>query len=208
VTIDALGCQKEIAQQIVDRGGDYVLAVEDNQPHLLEDIQGCLAAALDGGGPGCDTDTTEERGHGRHEMRSYVVVVDPPGIRNRAAWAELRVVGMCWRERVVGGVPSEEVHYFVGSRVMNGRRYGVALRGHWGIENNLHWQLDVTFAEDNSRVQRRHGAENLALIRRLALGLLKQHPSTASVACKRLTAGLDTAFLEEVLLPGGNSAKV
>jgi predicted transposase YbfD/YdcC len=208
VTIDAMGCQKDIAEKIRAGGGDYVLAVKDNQPHLLEDIQECLAQALDNAADRrCDTFTTEERGHGRRETRSYVVVVDPQGIRNREAWAGLQAVGMCRRERVVGGVTSEEVHYFVGSRVMNARRYGAALRGHWGIENNQHWQLDVTFAEDGNRVQRRHGAENLALVRRLALGLLKQHPSTASVACKRLTAGLDTAFLEEVLLAGGNSEK-
>jgi hypothetical protein len=78
------------------------------------------------------------------------------------------------------------------------------LRGHWGIENNLHWQLDVTFAEDTNRVQRRHGAENLALVRRLALGLLKQHPGQESLACKRYLAALDTAFLEEILHTGSN----
>jgi predicted transposase YbfD/YdcC len=209
VTIDAMGCQKDIAKKIIAGGGDYVLAVKDNQPHLLEDIQECLLLALDGGdGLECDTYTTEEHGHGRQETRSYVVVVDPPGIRNREAWTELQLVGMCRRERVVGGVASEEVHYFVGSRVMSARRYGVALRGHWSIENNLHWQLDVTFAEDGNGVQRRQGAENLALVRRLALGLLKQHPSKASLACKRLSAGLNTAFLEEVLLAGCNSEKV
>jgi predicted transposase YbfD/YdcC len=209
VTIDAMGCQKEIAQKIVGGGGDYLLMVKDNQPHLLEDIQGCVSQALDGAGsaPKYDIHTTEERGHGRQERRTYVVVEEPQGLRNQEAWAKLRVVGMVVREREVAGKKSEEVHYFIGSRAMNAKRYGVALRGHWGIENHLHWQLDVTFDEDHNRVQRRHGAENLALVRRLALGLLKQHPAKKSLACKRLEAALDTDFLEEILRVGGNLEK-
>ena len=87
---------------------------------------------------------------------------------------------------------------------MTAQQYGVALRGHWGIENNLHWQLDVTFAEDANRVQRRHGAENLALVRRLALGLLKRHPGKESLACKRYLATLDAEFLGEILHAGSN----
>jgi predicted transposase YbfD/YdcC len=206
VTIDAMGCQKEIAQQIVAGGGDYLLAVKDNQPNLLEDIQTCLGEALDRDFKGftCDTYETQERGHGRQETRSYLILVDPPGIRNQEAWPHLKVVGMCTRARVVQGKRTDEVHYFIGSRVMTARQYGKALRGHWGIENNLHWQLDVTFGEDANRVQRRHGAENLALVRRLALGLLKQHVGKQSVACKRLAAALDTDFLEEILMAGCN----
>jgi predicted transposase YbfD/YdcC len=204
VTIDAMGCQKEIAKKIVDGGGDYILAVKENQPNLLGDIQACLGEALDSDFEGCRYDTyeTEDRAHGRQETRSYLILVDPEGIRNEEAWEKLRVVGMCTRERVVAGKKTEEAHYFIGSRVMKARQYGEALRGHWGIENNLHWQMDLTFGEDASRVQRRHGAENLALVRRLALALLKRHPSKDSVACKRLSAALDTDFLEEILCAG------
>lgn len=137
-----------------------------------------------------------------------MVVEGPKGLRNQAAWAKLQVVGLCVREREVAGKKSGEIHYFIGSRAMTAQRYGVALRGHWGIENHLHWQLDVTFAEDANRVQRRHGAENLALVRRLALGLLKQHPAKESLACKRLMAALDTDFLEEILRVGCNSEKL
>ena len=90
---------------------------------------------------------------------------------------------------------------------MSARAYGEALRNHWGIENNLHWQLDVTFREDDNRVQRRHGAENLALVRRLALMLLKRHAGKQSMACKRYTAALDPTFLEEILAAGCNSGK-
>jgi predicted transposase YbfD/YdcC len=207
VTIDAMGCQKDIAAKIVAGGGDYVLAVKDNQPHLLADIQENLSLALDGAAAAlpCETHKTTERGHGRQETRTYVILRDPQHLRDRAAWMKLNVIGMCIRERVVGEKKSDEVHYFIGSRVMSARKYGVALRGHWGIENNLHWQLDMTFDEDSNRVQHRHEAENLASIRRLALGLLKQHPSKQSLACKRLAAALNAAFLEEILCPGRNS---
>jgi predicted transposase YbfD/YdcC len=204
VTIDAMGCQKEIARQIVAGGGDYVLAVKENQPHLLEDIQASLGEALDNNFAGCHGDTyaTEDRAHGREERRSYVILVDPAGIRNQEAWEKLRVIGMCTHERVVQGERSDETHYFIGSRVMSARKYGQTLRGHWGIENNLHWQMDVEFGEDANRVQSRHGAENLALVRRLALGLLKRHPGKESIACKRLAAALDTDFLEEIVRGG------
>jgi predicted transposase YbfD/YdcC len=206
VTIDAMGCQKDIAQKIVAGGGDYVLVAKENQPHLVADIQESVTQALDSAGLAGEYDlyTTEERGHGRQETRSYVVVTNLEGIRHREAWANLQVIGMCRRERVVGGKQSEEVHYFIGSRVMTAQQCGAALRGHWGIENNLHWQLDVTFAEDANRVQRRHGAENLALVRRLAVGLLKRHPGKESLACKRYLAALDTEFLEEILHAGSN----
>ncbi len=202
VTIDAIGCQKEIAKQIVAAGGDYILAVKDNQPHLLADIQQCLGRALDEAGAAGDMYETSERGHGREETRSYFVLPDPEGIRDQGAWAGLKVIGMCLRTRVANGKRSEEAHYFIGSRVMNAAGYGAGLRGHWGIENHLHWQLDVTFGEDANRVQRRHGAENLALVRRLALALWKRHPGKESLACKRLAAASNTDFLEEILQNG------
>lgn len=210
VTIDAMGCQKEIARKIVDGGGDYLLVVKDNQRHLLEDIQESVTTALDGDGTSVayDTFTTTEQGHGRQETRSYVVVTKVEGIRQREAWAKLQIVGMCHRERLVDGKQSEEVHYFIGSRVLKAQQCGAALRGHWGIENNLHWQLDVTFDEDANRVQRRHGAENLALVRRLALSLLKRHPGQESLAVKRYLAALDPEFLEEILAADRNSEKL
>jgi predicted transposase YbfD/YdcC len=171
VTIDAMGCQTEIAQQVIDGGGDYVLTVKDNQPHLLEDVSACLHRAMEVNFEGVTHQYwgTEERGHGRQETRTYLIIKDPEGIRNQEAWPELSVIGMCVREREVRGKRSEEVHYFIGSRRMGARGYGEALRNHWGIENNLHWQLDVAFGEDGSRVQRRHGAENLSLFRKLGL---------------------------------------
>jgi predicted transposase YbfD/YdcC len=103
----------------------------------------------------------------------------------------------------VNGVTSEETRYFIGSRKAKARTYAQALRNHWGIENSLHWQLDVTFDEDDNRVARRNGAENLALLRRLTLSLLKAHPYKKSIAKKRFAAALDTQFLEEVLSGDG-----
>jgi predicted transposase YbfD/YdcC len=206
VTIDAMGCQKEIARKVVQGGGDYVLAVKDNQPHLLEDIQAVIGEALESDCAGYrhDWHETVERRHGRDETRTYLILTEPEGIRDQESWLGLKVIGMCTRTRVVNGERSDEAHYFIGSREAEAKVYGEALRNHWGIENSLHWQMDVTFGEDASRVQRRHGAENLALVRRLALALLKRHPEKISVACKRLSAALDTDFLEETLRAGCN----
>lgn len=209
VTIDAMGCQKEIANKIVEGGGDYILPAKDNQPNLLADIQECLAKALDCNFKDYSWDRwdTIERGHGRQEKRSYLILNNPVGIRNVKAWAGLKVIGMCISEREVQGKWSEEVRYFIGSRKMSAQEYGTAIRNHWGIENNLHWQLDITFGEDANRVQHRHGAENLGLVRRLAVALLKRHPSEASMKCKRLAAAYSTDFLEEILQPGDNLGK-
>jgi predicted transposase YbfD/YdcC len=207
VTIDAMGCQKAIAQKIVARGGDYALTVKDNQEHLREDIEACVARALEQGVEGRDyhTYTSTERGHGREETRSYVVIPDPEGIRDADAWPKLRVVGVCFGERSVQGKTSLEARYFIGSKRARARYYGHALRNHWGIENNLHWQLDVSFGEDGNQTVNRRGAENLALVRKLALTLLKQHPGKGSIRNKRQQAGWDTDFLEEVLRGSGNS---
>jgi predicted transposase YbfD/YdcC len=201
VTLDAMGCQKEIARKIVEGGGDYVLTVKENQERLLEDIQATVQRALDGDLPAemVSRHTTTEDGHGRLEERSYVVVHNLQGIRDCALWSELKAVGMCYSERTIEGVTSTEVRYFIGSRRMSAKRYGAALRNHWGIENNLHWQLDVTYGEDASRLQRRHGAQNFALLRRGALSLLKQNPCKRSIRGKRKMAALDTDFLEEIL---------
>jgi predicted transposase YbfD/YdcC len=187
-----------------------VLVVKGNQGHLLDDIQETVARALDGDLPpgAVRVHTTRAEGHGRREERSCVAVEQVTGIRDRQAWANLTTVGMCCRERTVNGVSSSEVRYFIGSRRMSARCYGQALRSHWGIENQLHWQLDVSFHEDASRVENRHGAANFALLRKLALGLLKRHPRKDSMARKRKTAALDSEFLAEVLAGATNLDKI
>jgi predicted transposase YbfD/YdcC len=210
VTIDAMGCQKEIAAKIIDQGGDYVLTVKDNQPSLLTDVQQCLQRALDKdlAEMDCDEYETQEKGHGREEKRQYLVVRQPEGLKEQASWSGLQVIGMCRSERTVAGETSEEVRYFIGSKRASAKTYGQALRHHWGIENNLHWQLDVSFGEDSSRINNRNAAENFALLRKLALVLLKRHPAKLSIARKRLSAALDPTFLEETLSQGGDSGKI
>jgi predicted transposase YbfD/YdcC len=201
VTIDAMGCQKEIAQKIVAGGGAYVLAVKGNQEHLLEDIQATVEQALDGKlGAGVVTEClTREQGHGRIEERHYVVIHHVEGLRDRAAWPGVTSVGICRCDRTVAGETSSEAHYFIGSRRMGARKYGQVLRQHWGIENHLHWQLDISFGEDQSRIQERNAAENFGLLRKMALSLLKRNPTKKSIARKRKAAALDTDFLEEIL---------
>jgi predicted transposase YbfD/YdcC len=211
VTIDAMGCQKTIAKQIVKAGGDYVLTVKANQGHLLQDIQATVAKAVDGLLPAEQVQvytTKVEDAHGRQEERSYTVIENVEGIREGEQWAKLTTVGMVLSERTVNGEASTEVRYFIGSRRMSARRYGKALRGHWGIENNLHWQLDVTFGEDKSGVYHRNAGENFAVMRRIALSLLKQNPSKESIGRKRKAAALDGDFLTEVVTGGIKEGKV
>lgn len=209
VTIDAMGCQKEIAAKIRERGGDYVLVVKDNQPTLRADIAACFKQALENDFAEVrhSQHTTTDRGHGRVEMRQYFTIVDPRGLSQADEWDGLRVIGMCYRERTMNDKTSSEANYFIGSRVTSAKEYGRVLRGHWGIENHQHWQLDVSFREDRNRVSRRHGAENLAVVRRLALCLLKQHPDKRSIANKRYAAALNPRFLAEILRGDVNSEK-
>jgi predicted transposase YbfD/YdcC len=201
VSIDAMGCQKAIAAKIKEQGGDYVLTVKENQEHLLDDIQQSFAQAGETNFVGMEHDSyeTRERGHGRDELRRYTVLHQTTGLRNAADWKGLTTIGMCYCERTIRGVTSHEMRYFIGSRKASAKLYGKVLRNHWGIENSLHWQLDVTFDEDRNRVSKRHSAENLGLLRRSTLCLLHAHPAKLSIAKKRFAASLDPAFLEEIL---------
>ncbi len=210
VSIDAMGCQKEIAKKIVAGGGDYVLAVKGNQEHLLEDVQVTMERALNGELPAQVVlqHHAMEQGHGRQENRSYVVVHDVKGIRDRQAWPKLKTVVMCCSERTVKGTTTTDVRYFIGSRKMGVRQYAKVLRGHWRIENSLHWQLDISLGEDDSRIQERQAAGNLALIRKVALSLLKQNPAKDSIARKRKAAALDLGFLAEIIAGAAKLQKI
>jgi predicted transposase YbfD/YdcC len=204
VTIDAMGTQKKIAAKIVEAGGDYVLPVKGNQEKLLQEIQGACeeAKALDFKGIEYDCYQTEERGHGRTEKRRYIVLYNLERIEEREKWEKLSVLGMCIREREQCDKRSVEEHYFIGSRKMNAQSYAGALRGHGGIENNLHWQLDVTFGEDANQMADRNAVQNLAVIRRQALAMLKRHPAKLSIAKKRFKATLNEAFLDQIIQLG------
>lgn len=217
VTIDAMGCQKEIAAAIRDKDGHYALTVKGNQPIMKADIESSFEQALSTNFEGLDYDEyqTTETGHGRKETRTFTIINNPQTLTQKDQWRDLNVIGMCVSERIegyseanpTGTRESVEVRYFIGSSKSGAKTYAKALRGHWGIES-MHWQLDVTFGEDDNRVSRRHGAENLALLRKLALGLLKRHSSKQSIACKRLTAALNPQFLEDVIAANVNSEKV
>ena len=210
VTIDAIGCQKVIAEKIVAGGGDYLLAVKGNQEHLLQDIQTTVGKALDGDLPSHQvaTVTLSSQGHGRQEQRTCTVVTNLDDIRDRAEWSRLKTVILCCRERTINGNQTTEAHYFISSRRLGARKCAEALRGHWGVENGLHWHLDVSFDEDSSRIQDRNAAENFSLLRKMALGLLKQHPAKTSIARKRKAAALDPAFLAATLMGAAKVAKV
>jgi predicted transposase YbfD/YdcC len=202
VTIDAMGCQKEIAAKIREGGGDYVLTVKDNQPHLLEDIQLCFEQALGSDFAGLEHSRHEEvyAGHGRKETHQVFTILHPEGIRDQALWKDLKAITLIYSERQEAGKEdTAEVRYYIGSKAAKASAYAGYVRGHWGIENGLHWILDVSFDEDRCRMRTDHSAENMALLRRLALSLLKQHGGKGSVRGKRKRSGWDDRILVEIL---------
>jgi predicted transposase YbfD/YdcC len=201
VTIDAIGTQKAIAEQIVDAGGDYVLAVKENQPTLFADIRALLNKALDTDFAGLDYDLfqSEETGHGRSETRTYLAIHEPAGLSTLADWKGLKTVIIVTRERQEGSNNSTQQHYYISSAELRQRAWEEVIRGHWGIENSLHWVLDVVFREDACRTQHENAACNLALLRKIALALLKRVPGKGSMPDKRLRAGWDEPYLEKVL---------
>jgi predicted transposase YbfD/YdcC len=199
VTIDAAGCQVGIARQVTDQGGDYLLAVKGNQPGLRQACERALFAAIeaDFAGTRHDACAAAEAGHGRREERYVTVIYDPPGLPE--AWAGVRALVAVARERAVGGEASGELALYVSSYAGTARELGALARGHWGVENGLHWVLDVAFREDTNKTRSGNAGANLGLVRRLALSLLRQDPGRGSVKAKRLGAALDEAYLLQVL---------
>jgi predicted transposase YbfD/YdcC len=203
VTIDAMGCQKEIAADIIEGEGEYLLAVKENQPHLYEDIGRAFDEALELGEPGVDfteCQTEEVRG-GRRETRTCCVITDPRGIRDARLWAGLMAIVMVISRREVDGVSSDEIRYYIGSAAGTAEDYLRWARGHWGIENALHWVLDVCFHEDDQRHWAGNSAQNLGWLRKLALCLLKAEKDSKgkSIATRRLLAGWKNDYLLSVL---------
>ena len=202
VTIDAMGCQKEIAKKIKGGGGDYVLAVKDNQPKLHQAIQEFFVEAMedDFGSVSDRRHETHETGHGRVDDRYYYLAKLPNDFAFKKQWPSVKAIGMAVRiTEKSDGTTSEDARYFIASRYLSGKRFAQSVRGHWAIENSLHWVLDVTFNEDQSRARERHLADNLSWLRRFGISLLKQHPSKDSIKGKSQIAGWSNDFLMQVL---------
>jgi predicted transposase YbfD/YdcC len=203
VTIDAMGCQTTIARDIVAARGDYVLAVKGNQPTLHQGIVDFFAdhGKDDFARTPVRRYVTDEKGHGREELRSYFLCPVPEDLPDRSRWAKLRAIGMAVSHTQRDGKDCTEIRYYLLSKYLSGRRFAAAVRDHWSIENRLHWQLDVTFQEDQCRLRKGHADTNFSILRRTALSLLKNN-STLKVGIKnkRLTAAWDETYLEEVLV--------
>ena len=203
VTIDAMGCQTKIASKIVDSGADYVLAVKGNQKTLHSSIRRHFDDHLQDefARTSVRRHRTFEQGHGREETRKYFISKVPDGLADKERWPHLAAIGMAVNITVRGGKETRDVRYYILSRYLSGKRFGEAVRCHWGIENSCHWQLDVTFQEDQSRIRKGHADANFSILRRTALSLLKNnHGRKVGIKNKRLIAALDEDYLTEVLL--------
>lgn len=209
VTLDAMGCQKEIAANIIDQQADYVLALKGNHATVHEEVKGFFEDAVPPCAVRCadtaekdkmDFHQTIDKGHGRIETRRYWQSTHIDWFEDRALWKGLRSFGMVESIRKVKGKSTIERRYFLSSLPLNARRFGEAVRGHWGIENSLHWSLDVTFREDDSRARTRNAAQNVASLRRIALNLIKKDRTLKrSVRSKRYIASIDLKFLVHLL---------
>ncbi len=208
VTIDAMGCQTAIAAQIVAQGGDYVLALKQNHPTVHEAVAFTFAQerqeAFASTPPGTyDYHKTVEKDHGRLETRQHWTLHDPAVIAYldpTGAWTHLRAIGLVERQRRIGAHRTTEQQYYLLSAPLRAQDFAAAVRSHWGIENQVHWVLDVVFNEDGCRARAGHAARNLAVVRHLALNLLRQNTTrTGSIATKRFTAALDDRYLAALL---------
>jgi len=202
VTIDAMGCQTEIADKIIAADADYVLAVKGNQPTLHKGLAKFFLDHLedDFARVRVSRYQTQERGHGRDENRTYYVCPAPDDLPDRSRWKKLAAIGIAINDTVRNGKQTSEVRYYILSQKLSAKRFAAAVRGHWSIENRLHWQLDVTFGEDQSRLRKGHADANFSILRRTALSLLKNNRTLkVGLKNKRLAAGWDDDYLSQVL---------
>lgn len=202
ITIDAMGTQKEIVSQIKEKGGDYVLALKGNQGNLYGDVRLFFEDAMENGfgESGYDSSRTVEKDHGRIETREYYITSDIEWLFGKESWKGLRSIGMVKSQREIGDKVGTEIRYYITSLRADAEQFGIAVRGHWGIENSVHWVLDVVFREDDCRIRKGYASENLSVIRRIALNLLGQEKSIKKgIAVKRQRAGWDNEYLLKVL---------
>ena len=203
VTIDAMGCQKDIAEKIVDGGGNYVLALKENHPTLHEAVEAEFTAALEAEVPPAEMrrHVTVEKNRGREERREYIALPAPKTLPGFAAWASLATLVMVIRITRVGEIEKGEVSYYVSSLPPKVKTLATLIRQHWSIESQLHWVLDVTFTEDQSRIRKHHAPQTSAMLRRLAVSILSSDTSKKeSLRGKRYRACLSTDVLERILL--------
>jgi len=205
VTIDAIGCQTEIVEQIAKQDADYVLSLKENQGRLYEDVELAFKDATQNGWQGIQHDyhRTEDQAHGRREIRQCWTIAGEDYIRylrGAANWKNLRTIAMIVSEREEGGTKTVKTRYFISSLANDAKQLMSVKRAHWGIENGLHWCLDIAFAEDHCRVRKDHGPENLAVLRHMAINLLKQEKSArVGIKAKRHKAAWDVDYLLKVL---------
>jgi predicted transposase YbfD/YdcC len=201
ITIDAMGTQKAIAEQIIEGEADYVLALKGNQETLHQAVIDHIVAEWEDDFARVEArrHQTQETGHGREETRSYIQMPVPESLPGLTLWKGLRSVGVVVTESVRDGKAAVEVRYYISSLAVGVRRFARAIRGHWSIENSCHWTLDVTYREDESRIREPQLRENFAWLNRMSLSLLKQHPGRQSIAMKRRRCGWSEDFLLEVI---------
>ena len=201
ITIDAMGTQKAIAAQIVDGKADYVLALKGNQETLHQAVIDYVDEQMKNDFADVDVrrHTTEEKGHGREEIRNYFQMPAPADLPGLELWKGLTTIGMVVATCVRDGKETTEIRYYISSLEMGVKRFAHAVRSHWGIENSCHWSLDFTFREDESRIRDQNLRENFAWLNRLVLSLLKQHPGKDSIVMKRRACGWSDKFLMQVL---------
>jgi len=205
VTIDAIGCQTHIAQQIVEQEADYVLALKGNQGTLHQDVQSLFDYAFEKEFQNIayDTHQTVDKGHGRLEIRRYWIISDPEFLTwldPKGKWAGLASIGRVEAQRIIAEKVTTEVRYYISSLTGDAVQFGQAVRTHWQIENSLHWVLDISFREDDCRCRTGHAPQNMAILRHIALNLLRQETTAkCGVKTKRLKAGWDNRYLLKLL---------
>ena len=200
VTTDAMSCQKEITKKIIEKDAEYVLALKENQPTLCHEVQEYFSEAMKEAKfyPEMEQYKTLDCGHGRIEKRMYYLSTEVGWYQDLAQWAGIRGFGMVCSEVERNGQTCQDTRYFITS-LSDISTFANAVRKHWGIENSLHWCLDMTFHEDFSRIRKDHSAENMAVVRHIALNILKNYPVNISLARKRRRCSYDDAFLADVL---------
>jgi len=201
VTIDAMGCQTEIAAQIIDQGGDYILALKGNQGTLYEDVKSFFQdpKLQEDREMALYEEQTVDGDHGRIETRRYRCTSDIPWLDELGRWKGLQSICEVTSERQVADEVSSERRYFIASIPADPKRWTYGVRCHWGIENELHWRLDVTFREDDCRVRTGHGPENFAMLRHIAMNLISRETSKGSFKAKRYRAALSDDYRLKVL---------